>query len=266
MSFILSCQPEISLQDVGLESDRFGNSITGNYAVSPGESGDIHTRITEFCYDKIIEWRRDGLSNRQIRDKVYDEVFIKEMSRLTGISRTTISSNLKNVMGLYKSNMDSWSIYDFTIGHYLYNALYNDIQNLVNQNYSIRGWSFRLGLIRDEYADKIPKDHLDMIIDVSHSSYTYWYSNYDDWIAIPNSTIPVRTFEQVYNPNRPGNGLAEQRHDQACAKEKVVGGDVKGAIWGVISSSWSGLGAIGGGVFGAMGGTLLGAIDAAFRC
>ncbi len=233
--------------------------ISPSHAVSPSSSGDIHTRITEFCYDKIVYWRNNGLTNDQIRDRVYDDVFIRELSRITGYSRSSIANQLRYGLGLTKSNMSTWSIYSKSINNTTYNALYNDLQSLVDRRPTLKQWSLSITYINNDYSGRIPADHLETILDISSSSYRYWYYNYDDWIDIPNSATSRPTPLSPYY-------FEAQRYNQACSREKVVGGDIRGAIGGLLSSAWSGLGAIGGMVTGAMVGTLVGAVDAAFRC
>jgi len=210
--------------------------------LTPEEAGQLHTRITEIAYGKLQEWRANEYSLNQALNELYNDVFLNEFSNLSGFSSTEISDFMEVQMGLTQENIGAWDGYNINIGDTSRSALFEDIIEIVSGLPVPTAYLSQMQLLVTEYSDQIPAEELQTIVEISNSSYLYWFTNFNNWITAASPT------------------------SYGCQKDKVVGGDIRGAIGGFLASAWSGLGAIGGAVTGAMVGTLVGAVEAAFAC
>ena len=228
---LFACNQDLTLKD--------GLFITNKYtSITPEIAGDIHTAVSEQVCNKLEDWVKGEFSYSDAIDELWDTIFIGSFVDETGLDPDSIEAFLYNAFGLTKNNADEWSIYDVEITDSTFQNLYDDITDKVDEELDSTSFVQAMSEIRDNFDSLIDEDELDAILEISKSSYLYWYDNYEDCLGV---YIPYRL--------------------SPCQK-MVVGGDIRGAISGVISSWWSGLGAIGGAVTGAMVGTLMGAVEA----
>lgn len=221
--------------------------------MTPAETGDFHTKITEIAYVKIQDWKGQGLSRRQILTNLYHKVFIDEFSLLTGLDRQDIIEFLDANFGLNENTVATFDIHRHKIDDVGMQKLYEDIRSVTDKNPSRSRYEEEIERVRERYENVISSKRLNTVLAITESSYFYWEENFNAWVgdeSILRNEDPEKKKE-----------TKEMRGKSKECKNTVVGGDVRGAIKGVIATIWSGLGVVPAAVTGAMAGTLLGAVE-----